>query len=117
MFLAGFAWLAATPVWAAGDAEHGKAVFSQCGICHAVEPGKPKLGPSMFGVVGRHAASVPGFAYSTAMKAYDVTWTPETLDRYLAAPMKTVPGTRMAFAGLSDEKNRQDVIAYLETLK
>lgn len=117
LFLAGFIMLAAAPALAEGDVEHGKEVFKQCSICHAVEPGQTKLGPSLAGVVGRHAASLPGYTYSSAMKKYDVTWEPDTLDHYLTAPMKTVPGTKMAFAGLQNEKDRQDVIAYLQTLK
>ncbi len=108
---------AVTPARAAGDAAAGKIVFAKCLVCHTTEPGKWKIGPSLFGVVGRHSASEPGFAYSQAMKNYNVTWTPETLDHYLQAPMKVVPGTHMIFPGLPSETDRQNVIAYLETLK
>ncbi len=102
---------------AAGDAEKGKEVFKQCALCHTVEAGQNKLGPSLAGVVGRDAASVPGYTYSKAMKNFQQKWTPEELDKYLADPQHTVPGTKMAYAGLKNEAQREDVIAYLETLK
>jgi cytochrome c len=103
---------------AAGDPAAGKAVFTQnCAICHSPDAGVNKIGPSLHGVVGRHSASVPNFEYSPAMKATDKTWTPEELNTYLADPMKVVPGTKMIFPGLKSETERQNAIAYLETLK
>jgi cytochrome c len=101
---------------AEGDAAHGKQVFQQCGICHSTEPGEAKLGPSLFGIVGRKAASVPGFRYTPAMQKLDVSWTPEQLNTWLENPSKMASGTAMAF-NLANEKDRQDVIAYLATLK
>jgi cytochrome c len=100
-----------------GDATHGKVVFNQCLVCHTIVPGGKKIGPSLWGVIGRHSATLPGFQYSTAMQAYNKVWAPDTLDVYLTAPMKQVPGTKMTFAGLSKDQDRKDVIAYLETLK
>jgi cytochrome c len=105
------------PALAAGDVEAGKVVFKKCAVCHAVEAGKNKIGPSMSGVVGRKSAGVEGFSYSTAMKAANLTWDDPTLHTYLEAPAKMVPGTKMAFPGLKVEKDRDDVIAYLATLK
>ena len=105
------------PAFAGGDAEAGKVVFKKCAVCHAVEAGKNKIGPSMSGVVGRKSASVEGFSYSTAMKAANLTWDDPTLHTYLEAPAKLVAGTKMAFPGLKVEKDRDDVIAYLATLK
>lgn len=110
---------------AAGDATHGKTVFNQCLVCHTIEPGKWKIGPSLWGVIGRPAASLTGFQYSAAMKTYAETtvnkdgagWTDEKLNVYLEAPMQIVKGTKMAFAGLKNQKDRDDVIAYLNTLK
>lgn len=102
---------------ASGDPEAGKVVFKQCVICHTTEAGKNKIGPSLFGVVGRESASVPNFAYSDAMKNFKHTWDNGTLENYLADPRKVVPGTKMIFVGLKDQKQRDDVIAYLETLK
>jgi cytochrome c len=109
--------LATTSSYAAGDAEAGKTVFKKCGLCHNIEPGKNKIGPSLFGVVGRESGSAPNFNYSEAMKNFKHQWTPQELDTYLADPRQVVPGTKMIFPGLKDEKERQDVIAYLETLK
>jgi len=102
---------------AAGDAANGAKLFAQCKICHAVEPGKNGLGPSLHDINGRKAAAVEGFTYSPAMKNSGITWTDAALSEYLRAPMKMVPGTKMAFAGIANEQNRADVIAYLDTLK
>jgi cytochrome c len=103
--------------WDGGDAAAGKQVFVKCALCHYAEPGKVKIGPPLWGVVGRPSASVPGYSYSTAMKAYNHVLTPENLFTYLQAPMKVVPGTKMTFVGLSSPTDRKNVIAYLETLK
>jgi cytochrome c len=102
--------------WDGGDAAAGKIVFNKCGLCHNVTD-KAKIGPGLLGVVGRPSGSVAGYNYSTAMKAYNHVWTPENLFTYLAGPMKVVPGTKMSFAGLPNETDRKNVIAYLETLK
>jgi cytochrome c len=102
---------------AAADVEAGRTDFKKCALCHTTEAGKNKIGPSLFGIVGRKAASLENFNYSEAMKKFDHTWDPGTLDTYLADPRATVPGTKMIFPGIKDEKERQDVIAYLETLK
>ncbi|MBV8615686.1 MAG: cytochrome c family protein [Acetobacteraceae bacterium] len=108
----------AGPAFAAGDAAAGKAVFTQnCAICHSPDAGVNKIGPSLHGVVGRKAGSLSGFEYSSAMKSFDKTWTPEELDTYLANPMQVVKGTKMIFPGLKSDTDRQNVIAYLDTLK
>lgn len=100
-----------------GDAAAGERTFAQCAVCHAVEPGRSGIGPSLHGVFGRAAASVEGFNYSPAMRESGLTWTAEALGDYLESPQRTVPGTRMSFAGLRDPQQRADVIAYLETLQ
>ena len=105
---------------AAGDAQKGQQVFKQCALCHTNEAGKNKVGPSLFGVIGRKAGTEPGFSYSSSMKEFGEsghTWTPEQLDSYLVDPRKVVTGTKMIFPGLKKEDDRQNVIAYLETLK
>uniref|UniRef100_B0T1W7 Cytochrome c class I n=1 Tax=Caulobacter sp. (strain K31) TaxID=366602 RepID=B0T1W7_CAUSK len=95
----------------------GQAVFEQrCSICHALAPAPGKMGPPLAGVVGRKAGTAPGFAYSAALKAYGVTWTPETLDAFVKAPSKTVPGTKMLL-GAPDDQQRAAVIAYLGSMK
>ena len=108
--------LGANPAPAA-DVEAGKVAFKKCALCHTTEPGKNKIGPSLFGVVGRKSGSVDNFSYSEAMKNFDHTWDAESLDTYLADPRAVVPGTKMIFPGIKDKTERDDVIAYLETLK
>jgi cytochrome c len=111
--------LAAMPAGsaAAGDVEAGKTAFKKCALCHTAEAGKNKIGPSLFGIVGRKSATVENFNYSEAMKKFDHTWDEETLDTYLADPRATVPETKMIFPGIKDKAERDNVIAYLETLK
>lgn len=114
-----------TGAWAqaAGDAAEGEKLFRKCSACHSVEPGDNGAGPSLHGVVGRPVASVEGFEYSDAMRAWAARqdpatgWTPELLDTYLEQPRKVVEGTRMIFAGLRDPADRAAVIAYLQSLK
>ncbi|HET7594940.1 MAG TPA: cytochrome c family protein [Stellaceae bacterium] len=109
--------VAAGSAYAAGDAAAGKEVFKKCALCHTTEAGKNKIGPSLAGVMDRDAGTAPNFSYSEAMKNFKHKWTPEELDTYLTDPRKVVPGTKMIFPGLKEEKDRQNVIAYLATLK
>lgn len=112
--------LLATAANAAGDPQKGQQVFKQCALCHTNEAGKNKIGPSLFGVIGRKAGTLQGYSYSSSMKEFGEgghTWTPEQLDTYLVDPRKLVTGTKMIFPGLKKEDDRQNVIAYLETLK
>ena len=101
----------------AADPAAGQQVFkAQCGICHAVVAGRNGVGPTLFGVVGRPAGSVPGFQYTADHKKLGVTWDAATLDKYLTNPRAMVPDTTMIYAGLKDDAKRADLIAYLETL-
>jgi cytochrome c len=103
---------------AAGDVEAGADVFAgQCAECHSLKEGKNKKGPSLFGIVGRKAASIADFKYSDAMKASGFQWTAPQLDTYITLPKKAVPGGTMKFDGLPDAKERADLIAYLSTIK
>ncbi len=102
---------AATPP--PGNPVAGKVVSSKCIACHSFAPGQNKLGPSLAGVVGRKAGAVPGFTYSPAMKASNLTWDAATLDRYLTNPRAVVPGTRMIFGGIPAPADRANLIAYL----
>lgn len=114
----GLALLASTPSMAAGDPVKGKAVFGQCAACHKSDAsGKSTIGPNLWKVSGRPAGTLPGFVYSPAMKAAKKVWDDKTLDAYLAAPMRTIPGNRMPYAGLKAPADRQNLIAYLKTLK
>lgn len=91
--------------------------FGACRACHNVQKGgKSGLGPNLNGVVGRPAASLPGFTYSAALKASKLRWDDQTLDAFLAAPMKKVPGTRMPI-GTPDPAKRAAIITYLKSLK
>jgi cytochrome c len=102
---------------ASASAEHGAQVAKQCTICHNLQEGQgPKVGPDLYGVVGRQVASKAGFNYSSALKAKGGTWTFDELNKWLLDPRADVPGTAMTFAGLPNEKQRADVIAYLNTL-
>jgi len=109
--------IAAGPVLAA-DVEAGKTAFKKCALCHTAEAGKSnKIGPPLFGILGRKSASLENFNYSEGMKKFEHTWDEPTLDLYLADPRAAVPGTKMIFPGIKDKTERDDVIAYLETLK
>ncbi len=102
----------------AASPEDGQKIFKRtCATCHTVEPGKNRVGPSLHGVVGRMSGSVEGFKYSKAMADAHLTWDQENLDKYLTNPKATVPGNKMIFTGLKKEDDREDVIAYLESLK
>jgi cytochrome c len=109
------ALIAAAP----GDAQDAslKSSFTRCSICHAVNGSGGKLGPDLTGVVGRKAGSVPGYAYSDAMKASKITWTPAEIEKFIAGPQAMVPGTKMTFAGISDPAQRAKVVAYLKSAK
>ncbi|MGN6490335.1 MAG: copper-containing nitrite reductase [Devosia sp.] len=104
---------AATPAALTGDAAAGRQVFRKCQACHSLEAGKNGLGPSLAGIVGEKAAAVPGYNFSPAMKASNLTWDEATLDAYLADPQKVVPGNKMPFPGLKTERERSAVIALL----
>lgn len=108
--LAGVAQAAGT----AGDPVKGKTVFARCAACHDLNTGAVRMGPSLKGIIGRKAGSVANFGYSAGMKGKGVVWKEDTLDAFLTSPMKYVPGTRMAFPGIANAKDRADVIAYLK---
>jgi cytochrome c len=97
--------------------EKGQATAKQCQACHTFEKGGPnRVGPNLYGIVGRPRASEPGFNYSAAMKAKGGNWTFGELYAFLANPRGYIPGTAMTFAGLSRGQQRADVIDYLHTL-
>ncbi|RJF80827.1 cytochrome c family protein [Oleomonas cavernae] len=101
----------------AEDTAAGEKVFKKCAACHSVAAGENKIGPTLFGIVGRPVASIEGYHYSDAMKAKGGAWTAEALDTYLTNPGKEVPGTKMSFMGLKKPEDRAAVIDYLRTLK
>ena len=102
---------------AAGDAKKGEKIFKRCKACHVVDSEKNKVGPHLVGILGRDAGMVEGFKYSKAMKESGISWDAESIDQYLADPRGFIPKNRMSFPGLKKEKDRADLIAYLESLQ
>jgi cytochrome c2 len=99
---------------AEGDAARGEKRFEECATCHTTERGVNNVGPSLNGVFERKAGEIADFRYSPALKKSGITWTPQTLDTFIADPQKQVPGNRMPFAGMPDAGDRADLIAYLQ---
>lgn len=109
--------LAASPAFAGGDAKKGEKVFRKCKSCHTVEPGKHKIGPSLAGVVGRKAGTAEGYTKYKGLKGADFVWNEDNLDKWLKNPKKFIgKSTSMSFK-LRKEDDREDVIAYLKTVK
>lgn len=104
---------------AEGNVANGTTAFVRCRVCHTVEKGEPnRVGPNLFGVVGRPAGTVAGFAYSDAMKNSKLTWNEETLEKYIQDPPGTVPGNKMNLAkGAVNKQGAEDIIAFLKTKK
>ena len=103
---------AAAPAGAAPDALRGEQVYTRCLACHALA--YDRVGPRHCGLFGRLAGSVSGYEYSAAMKNSKITWNEKTLDRFLAKPLAMVPGSTMTYDGVTDPKQRADLIAYLK---
>jgi cytochrome c len=108
--------LGARPGLAGSDPGAGQQVFTKCAVCHATVPGENKIGPSLAGVVGRKSGTAAGYDYSSAMKNANITWDDDTLDKFLAGPAGFVHGTKM-FLSIPSRTDRENVIAYLGTLK
>ncbi|WP_084663857.1 c-type cytochrome [Pandoraea faecigallinarum] len=102
-----------------GNIEAGKALFaSRCASCHSVGPmAASGFGPQLNGLSTRRAGSLKDFEYSTAMKQSGLVWDDKTLAAFIANPGKTVPGTKMRFWGIGNERKVADLIAYLHTFK
>jgi len=96
-----------------GDPAKGKKVFRLCMACHSVEPGINRVGPTLHNIIGRKAGGVDGFNYSTAHKKSGIVWTRESLNPYLKDPRSYIPGNRMMFVGVRNDRQRTDLIAYL----
>lgn len=106
--------LSASAVQAEGDPALGQRVFARCAACHTTTS-EAKAGPGLAGIIGRTAGGVEGFDYSAAMQASGLVWDEATLDTFLAAPRRVVSGTSMVI-GVPNERDRQNIIAYLKTL-
>ena len=105
--------MSATLVTAA-DMAAGEKVFKKCKVCHTLEEGgKKKIGPNLFGIMGRVSGVAEGFKYSKAMKAAGVTWDIDTLTQYLTKPKEFIPGNKMAFPGLKKPQDMENLMAYV----
>jgi cytochrome c len=110
-----FTALALPTLAAAQNADDGKAVFNKCRACHQIGPAaKNMVGPALNGLMGRKAGSIEGFNYSEANKNSGITWDPATFREYIKNPKAKIPNTKMVFPGLSDEKDINDLLAFLE---
>ncbi len=99
---------------ALGNIEHGEKVFKKCSACHVINKGgENKIGPALYGVLGRKVGSIENYKYSKALVEYNKEWTFEEMNGYLRKPQSHIKGTKMAFAGLRKEKDRASVILYL----
>ncbi len=101
---------------ASADVGKGAKVFKKCAACHSLAAGETKTGPSLHSVVGATVAAADGFGYSGALKAVAETWGVDELNAFLTKPKSFAPGTAMSFNGLSKEKDRANLIAYLDSL-
>jgi cytochrome c len=99
-----------------GDVTRGEARFQDCAACHKLEAGSNNVGPSLHGIFERKAAALTDFRYSPAMKRSGISWTPETLDKFITDPQAAVPANRMPYAGMANPNDRADLIAYLQKM-
>lgn len=100
--------------WAKADATAGEAIAKKCAACHTFDKGGPnRVGPNLYGVIGRPRASEPGFTYSDAIKKLGGNWEPQEIAAFIFNPKAYAPGTKMGFAGLPKPEERADVLAFL----
>ncbi|MEO0822838.1 MAG: cytochrome c family protein, partial [Pseudomonadota bacterium] len=104
---------AANPIFATVTVGDGEKLFRKCRSCHVLDDGKNRVGPHLYGIVGRPVAAVDGFKYSDAMANYGGEWTPDRLMEYLGDPRGVVPGTKMVFAGFKKPEDRAAIVKYL----
>ncbi len=96
------------------DLANGRRQFTKCKVCHTLKKGEShKVGPNLYHILGRKAASMEGFRYSKALADSGLMWNEGTLDQWVKNPHQFVPGSRMSFLGIRDDKARKDVLAYV----
>jgi cytochrome c len=116
--LASAATLTASGAFAGGNAANGHSLSARCTACHSMtSDGGNRVGPNLFGVVGRKAGTLAGYSYSSAMKNSGLVWSEDNLAKYLMSPSTVVSGTKMTFGGFQQQQQASDVAAYLATLK
>lgn len=109
---------ALAPAWSAPDANRGERVFAACAACHSLEPNRSMTGPSLAGLWGRKAGSLPSFPrYSSALQASGIVWNDNTLDDWITDPQHLVPGNDMTFQGIKNDQQRADLLAFLKHAK
>lgn len=117
LLLALFCTLLAPAAHAAGDALAGRQAFAKCASCHQVSIPRSGFGPHLHALIGRPAAAATDFRYSAAMRNSGLVWTEDALRSFLKAPDTVVPGTSMRFRGIGNEREIDDLLAYLRTLR
>ena len=101
---------------ASANASEGEKVFKKCASCHSISKGgKNKIGPALWGVIGRQVGTVTDYKYSKSLIAYGKKWSFEEMNGFLIKPKEWIPGTKMAFAGLKNEKDRASLILYMNS--
>ena len=112
--LFGVSFLMSATLAIAADIAAGEKVFRKCKVCHTLEAGgKRKIGPNLFGIMGRTSGTAEGFKYSKAMAAAGITWDVDTLTQYLTKPKEFIPGNKMAFPGLKKPEQIENLIVFL----
>lgn len=103
---------------ASADSSRGEKIFKKCASCHNADKGAAaKVGPNLFGIVGKARGTSSGFVYSNALKAKGGAWDRASIDQFIAKPKDFIPGTKMAFPGLKKPQDRADIILFLESKK
>ena len=108
------ALLSSIAVAPAQDAARGEKLYQDCAACHSLEPGVHAIGPTLYRIVGRKAASYADYRYSAALRRSGLTWTAEALDTFVGDPQASVPANRMPYAGMADARDRADLLAFLQ---
>ncbi len=116
--IAGAIALMSSQALAAGDVAKGEKIAKKCKACHTMnEGGKNRLGPNLFGILGQPAGAREGYKYSKAMSASGIIWDDATFIDFVLKPKKVIPGTKMSFRGIKKASQREDLLAYFQTLQ
>jgi cytochrome c len=115
LIISAIALAASSGIALAGDVAAGQVVFKKCQACHAIGEGaRNRVGPELNGIDGRHSGSAPGYNYSSANKNSGIVWNEATFKEYIKDPREKIPGTKMIFPGIKNEKQADDLWSYLK---